>query len=61
MEKLAKDLQNEFPGIGGFSASSLWRMKLFHDTYANDGKLDESQTFTHTKTLVIDSKTILIP
>ncbi len=39
VEKLAKDLQNEFPGIGGFSASSLWRMKLFHDTYAKDGKL----------------------
>lgn len=27
---LARDLQREFPGIGGFSAQNLWRMKQFH-------------------------------
>jgi predicted nuclease of restriction endonuclease-like (RecB) superfamily len=28
-----------FPGIGGFSASNLWRIKLFHETYAHNPKL----------------------
>jgi len=39
VQKLAKDLQVEFLGIKGFSASNLWRMKLFHETYARDEKL----------------------
>ena len=39
VQKLAKDLQVEFLGIKGFSASNLWRMKLFHETYAGDEKL----------------------
>jgi predicted nuclease of restriction endonuclease-like (RecB) superfamily len=39
VEQLAKDLQAEFPGIGGFSVSNLWRMKLFYETYAGDEKL----------------------
>jgi hypothetical protein len=31
--RLAADLQAEFPGIGGFSASNLWRMnKVFIST-----------------------------
>ena len=29
VEQLAADLRAEFPGIGGFSASNLWRMKAF--------------------------------
>ncbi len=39
VERLARDLQAEFPGIGGFSASNLWRIKLFHETYAHNPKL----------------------
>lgn len=39
VEHLARDLQAEFPGIGGFSASNLWRIKLFHETYAHNPKL----------------------
>jgi predicted nuclease of restriction endonuclease-like (RecB) superfamily len=39
VETLASDLQAEFPGIGGFSAPSLWRMRLFYDTYAGNEKL----------------------
>ena len=39
VEKLAADLRAEFPGIGGFSASNLWRMKLFYETYAQQEKL----------------------
>lgn len=36
---LSKDLQAEFPGISGFSSASLWRMKLFYETYVNQEKL----------------------
>jgi predicted nuclease of restriction endonuclease-like (RecB) superfamily len=39
VERLATDLRAEFPGIGGFSASNLWRMKLFVETYAAFEKL----------------------
>jgi len=39
VQHLALDLQAEFPGIGGFSASNLWRIKLFHETYALNPKL----------------------
>ncbi|MGF1677348.1 MAG: YhcG family protein [Rivularia sp. (in: cyanobacteria)] len=39
VEQLAKDLQNEFPGISGFSSANLWRMRLFYDKYAADEKL----------------------
>lgn len=37
--QLAKDLQEEFPGIGGFSSSNLWRAKLFYETYTDKPKL----------------------
>jgi len=33
VENLARDLRNEFPGISGFSASNLWRMKVFYESY----------------------------
>jgi predicted nuclease of restriction endonuclease-like (RecB) superfamily len=39
VEQLARDLQAEFPGIGGFSASNLWRMKLFYESYEGKQKL----------------------
>ena len=39
VETLAADLQREFPGVGGFSASNLWRMKAFHETYRTSEKL----------------------
>jgi predicted nuclease of restriction endonuclease-like (RecB) superfamily len=39
VEQLAKDLQTEFPGISGFSAANLWRMRLFYETYAENQKL----------------------
>jgi len=39
VERLATDLQVEFPGVGGFSASNLWRMKGFYETYASSEKL----------------------
>lgn len=32
VEKLSVDLQNEFPGITGFSARNLWRIRNFYYT-----------------------------
>ena len=39
VEQLANDLQQEFPGVTGFSASNLWRMRSFFRTYAKNEKL----------------------
>ena len=39
VQQLSADLQNEFPAIMGFSASNLWRMKNFYETYASSEKL----------------------
>ncbi|MEW6380467.1 MAG: PDDEXK nuclease domain-containing protein [bacterium] len=39
VQGLADDLQQEFPGIKGFSASNLWRMKSFYETYSPSEKL----------------------
>jgi predicted nuclease of restriction endonuclease-like (RecB) superfamily len=39
VKRLAEDLQQEFPGVSGFSASNLWRMRNFYKTYAADQKL----------------------
>lgn len=33
------DLQTEFPGVTGFSASNLWRMKAFFEAYNGLEKL----------------------
>ncbi len=35
LEKVAKDLQNEFPGIDGFSRSNIFRMRAFYLAYPN--------------------------
>ena len=39
VQLLAADLQKEFPGILGFSASGLWRMRNFYLAYHDDEKL----------------------
>jgi predicted nuclease of restriction endonuclease-like (RecB) superfamily len=39
VETLAKDLQTEFPGVAGYSADNLWRMRKFYLNYANKPKL----------------------
>lgn len=33
IEKLAKDLQNSFPGMAGFSRTNIFRMKAFFEAY----------------------------
>ena len=39
VETLAKDLQTEFPGVAGYSADNLWRMRKFYLNYVNKPKL----------------------
>lgn len=39
VERLSKDLQIEFPGIRGFSARNIWRMKTFYEVYQDSEKL----------------------
>ena len=39
VEILSKELQQEFPGIKGFSTANLWRMKNFYINYCENQKL----------------------
>lgn len=39
VEQLADDLQNEFPGVRGFSVQNLWYMRQFYLEYRGDEKL----------------------
>jgi predicted nuclease of restriction endonuclease-like (RecB) superfamily len=39
VETLANDLQNEFPGMSGFSVQNLWYMRQFYLSYAGRPKL----------------------
>ena len=39
IEGLAHDLQNAFPGIKGFSARNLWKMRDLYVSYASNEKL----------------------
>ncbi|HYV36482.1 MAG TPA: PDDEXK nuclease domain-containing protein [Gemmataceae bacterium] len=39
IQALSDHIQRRHPGIRGFSASNLWRMRQFHDTYRNESKL----------------------
>lgn len=36
---LSRDLRKEFPVVAGFSASNLWRMRVFYGEYAKLEKL----------------------
>jgi predicted nuclease of restriction endonuclease-like (RecB) superfamily len=39
VETLSKDLQNEFPGVQGYSKDNLWRMRKFYLHYKDNTKL----------------------
>jgi predicted nuclease of restriction endonuclease-like (RecB) superfamily len=39
VERLANDLQNEFPGVKGFSVQNLWYMRQFYLEYRDNEKL----------------------
>jgi len=44
VEILAKELQKEFPGVQGFSARNLWRMRNFYIEYSQSANLSPSAT-----------------
>ena len=51
---LSGDLQQEFPGIQGFSAQNLWRMRQFYLTYTGNEKLSPLvREISWTKNVVI--------
>jgi predicted nuclease of restriction endonuclease-like (RecB) superfamily len=39
VERLANDLQQEFPGVKGFSVQNLWYMRQFYQEYQGNPKL----------------------
>ncbi len=39
VERLAEDLREQLPGVRGFSASNLWRMRVFYRAYRQKAKL----------------------
>jgi len=39
VESLSRDLQNEFPGINGFSTRNIWYMRNFYSLYTENLKL----------------------
>lgn len=39
VETLGKDLQAEFPGVAGYSADNLWRMRKFYLIFKDNPKL----------------------
>lgn len=39
VQQLATDLQQAFPGVGGFSGSNLWRMRVFFEAYQGQEEL----------------------
>jgi predicted nuclease of restriction endonuclease-like (RecB) superfamily len=39
VERLASDLQQEFPGVRGFSVQNLWYMRQFYLEYCDNAKL----------------------
>ena len=54
VENLARDLRTEFPGVSGFSAANLWRIKQFYEAYAKNEKLAPLvREISWTKNLVI--------
>jgi Uncharacterized conserved protein len=53
VETLAKDLQNEFPGIQGFSSANLWRMRIFYLTYSNEKLAPLVREISWTKNVII--------
>jgi len=44
VEILAKELQKEFPGVQGFSARNLWRMRNFYIEYSQNANLSSLAT-----------------
>lgn len=57
LERLSQDLQNELPGLKGFSATNLKRMRLFHEEWNSSIIIDSNNE----KTIQItDSEEVII-
>jgi len=59
VEKLAEDLQKEFPGIHGFSSQNIWRMKQFYQVYCDNPKLSplvREIGWTHNVIIIMNCK-----
>lgn len=59
VEQLASDLQVEFPGVTGFSARNIWRMRDFYLTYHAHEKLSPLVTeigWTHNQVILTKCK-----
>ncbi len=57
VENLAKDLQEEFPGIQGFSSRNIWYMRDFFVLYSSNTKLQPMVAeISWTKHLIIMAK-----
>jgi len=44
VERLAADLQREFPGMGGFSAANIWRMRAFYLAWTDELEIPRKPT-----------------
>jgi predicted nuclease of restriction endonuclease-like (RecB) superfamily len=54
VQNLAQDLQREFPGVSGFSAPNLYKMRQFYEAYrANENLSPLVREISWTKNLVI--------
>jgi predicted nuclease of restriction endonuclease-like (RecB) superfamily len=57
VENLSKDLQNDFPGVIGYSADNLWRMRKFYLHYKGNEKLARLvQEISWSKNIVVMEK-----
>jgi predicted nuclease of restriction endonuclease-like (RecB) superfamily len=57
VENLARDLQNDFPGVIGYSTDNLWRMRKFYLKYKGNEKLASLvQEISWTKNIVVMEK-----
>ena len=52
IERLADDLQKEFPGAPGFSRSNIWRMRAFFLAYRETTPVLKSRRKTNSRTAV---------
>jgi predicted nuclease of restriction endonuclease-like (RecB) superfamily len=50
LEQISNDLQNELPGLRGFSASNIKRMRIFYDSWENHFPIYESTNNTISST-----------
>jgi DUF1016 N-terminal domain len=49
VERLAADLQREFPGLAGFSPLNVWRMRAFYVAYSPSAILSQPVTESSTQ------------